>query len=1214
MLRLPVDIEAAAAGRSSPLEAETPESIAGAPPAVLLATPWGKVKASLRPAMPADRILLVISLPDSSPDARTGLSRLIATQLASAPSGEAEVLLVDDGGPISLGRLSRRTQLNRLLPTGVATRLRTQSESVSVNSDTVASGTAAGGTVEGGNAHPPQPEVRAREQLSTFLGWLDAEPRDWATVIWLPPSMTLSETLKSHLAARLLRACSTSQTRLTVLPPLEGEPPLPSQLQPTALLAVAGVETSDTVIEQRPLLWEAELPASPLREGFAFHRLRVVRDGDRPDATLIDTPWLTSAGEGPLWTALVEIDTLEQQLLVLRDEWERNAASVKTSEELVEALLHRNPTSGLALSTGYDLAIRRSHLFTAATHAAASLLLMEPSAERSAGAGMAAFRALDWDSSARLLGDAVAMGSVDPEVWRLLAVLAMQRGEHARALECGNKALELGASSHYLHLLIADSHKQLGNPDARATALHLGMAGEIPLERRLELGRLFLELERKPEAAEVLAAVTAKLPEVEALLGEFGSLADRAGLDAESLSAWERVLALNGKNMSAFRALGSLHLRGGRTADAEQAARRGLQIAASDPALVWTLAQPLRQQNRHFDARRELAARAADSHDPQLLSSQALLEELTGARAAGIYRKLAETHLPDSDERKRALEAGLRVAIRDDDEDALAWFREQVPQHPLLQAEHQTGDQTQMASSVSLRGGRQALYRLAGGNFEPGQDRFLAAFARLVHDRAAAALEPQRKEFQESFRTSMQQLNQLLASARKGDGGYQVELNLAGRDQAKGASRILENLGLRVRWKDRQANVERILRGDRAQGQVLAAALDVDELELREAAQAAGLFTVKVPEESADLLLTEQQWLAAYGAQASPPGGFPAFLVEHPSAATLYVALCQMDEHTVSALLKALSLKRLAQKHAGELLLYGASLFVNDGVLVPPGGADAAPRWQRLIGAGANDLPGQLSGVITKDGGDLLAFYALLASLDAPRQRFFTASPQRVEQFYKAFRETPAVRTNQSRDIDQVLAVDFFREIPLDDAGRLQFPGSPEIWMLTKGDASSLKSVDKRARRLPRVTTPDREDQILVRLLREDYSIRGRKRSQLENFVEVARIDASRKEPLDEESAFLLAEFAGLMRPVYPYFTALPFLDADDYRQILTVFRGFQDRNREVSNAEAGQFHAVLFLVATASHHGTLLPADAQTIVKSFLRDFPVDLSAGRAA
>lgn len=1146
----------------------------------------------------------MISLPDPSPDAGTRLARLISAQLAVMPSGEAEVFVVDEGNISALGRMSRRTPLNRLLPAELTTRLRTQSDSILADPST---------PVDDGIADRTPSGARAQEQLSAFLGWLGSEPREWATVRWLPPSVTLSESLKDRMAALLLRTCSTSQTRLAVLPPWEGEPPLPSQLRPTPLLTPAGAEASEASTDQSPILWEAEIPASPLQDGFAFHPLRITRDGEA-DRYIAEIPWLSCAGASPAWPVILEIDAWEQRLLALRGEWDRDSSSVEASQVLVQALLHGNPASELALSTGYDLAMRRSHLFTAATHAAASLQLRAPSAERIALAGMAAFRALDWGSSARLLGDAVEIGSVDPEVWRLLAVLASRRSEHARAIELGSRALELGATDPYLHLLLADSYKRLGKPDARADALRLAAAGEIPLERRLEFGGLLLELQRKPEAAEVLAAVAPKLPEVEELLAEFGGLADRAGLNADSQAAWEKVLALNGKSVDAFRALGSLHLRGGRSADSEHAARGGLQLVASDPALVLTLAQALLQQHRHFEARRELKSRAADSLEPQILSTEALLEELTGSRAAPIYRKLAETHQPGSDERTRALEAGLRVAIRDEDKDALAWFREQIPQHPLLQAEPRTGDQSELASSVVIRGGRQALYQLAGGNFEPGQDRFLAAFARLVHDRAATALEPQRKDFQESFQTSMQQLSQLLASARKGEGGYQIELNLAGRDQAKGASRILENLGLRIRWKDRQAKVERILKGDRAQGQVLAAALNVDELELREAAQAGSSFAVRVPEETADLLLTEQQWLAAYGAQASPLGSFPAFLVEHPNAATLYVALCQMDLHTVNALVKAMSLKTLAEKHAGGLLLYGSSLFVSDGVLEPPGSVDAAPRWQRLIGAGANDLPGQLRGILTKDGGDLLAFYALLASLDAPRQRFFTVSPQRLEQFYKAFRETPAVRTNQSREIDQILAIDFFREIPLDGEGRLQFPGSPEIWALTKGDASSLKSIDKRARRLPRVTTPEREDQILLRLLREDYSIRGRKRSQLENFVEVARIDAAREDPLDEDSAFLLAEFAGLMRPVYPYFSAMPFLDAADFRQILTVFRGFQDSNRDASNAEAGQFHGVLFLVATASHHGTLRPADAQTIVKNFLRDFPVDLSAGRAA
>src|SRR5262249_59422191 len=97
-----------------------------------------------------------------------------------------------------------------------------------------------------------------------------------------------------------------------------------------------------------------------------------------------------------------------------------------------------------------------------------------------------------------------------------------------------------------------------------------------------------------------------------------------------------------------------------------------------------------------------------------------------------------------------------------------------------------------------------------------------------------------------------------------------------------------------------------------------------------------------------------------------------------------------------------------------------------------------------------------------------------------------------------------------------------------------------------------------------------------------------RKVSQIENFLAVARIDAHRKQPMDEVMALTLSQMYAKYRLIFPYFAALPSLNGDH----VTTFARAAERIEKVDQAEMntvlGEFHSLIQLIILLKEAGKL--------------------------
>ncbi len=103
----------------------------------------------------------------------------------------------------------------------------------------------------------------------------------------------------------------------------------------------------------------------------------------------------------------------------------------------------------------------------------------------------------------------------------------------------------------------------------------------------------------------------------------------------------------------------------------------------------------------------------------------------------------------------------------------------------------------------------------------------------------------------------------------------------------------------------------------------------------------------------------------------------------------LYRGLAGLDEGTLAALAAEPDVvRRIHRQHADVLAAFGARFRVEQGRVAVPGGEEAAPLWEQLVG----ESPGQparfLEALLAANGGRRALFYDSVARLDRERQRF----------------------------------------------------------------------------------------------------------------------------------------------------------------------------------------------------------------------------------
>jgi len=135
------------------------------------------------------------------------------------------------------------------------------------------------------------------------------------------------------------------------------------------------------------------------------------------------------------------------------------------------------------------------------------------------------------------------------------------------------------------------------------------------------------------------------------------------------------------------------------------------------------------------------------------------------------------------------------------------------------------------------------------------------------------------------------------------------------------------------------------------------------------------------------LPLTEDVWRNTILSDAPNHGDLVTAILRDRPAALLYTGLSALDDDTLTWLVSRRDTLLHLRKYPQIFAAFGRSIRLRNNRLVLPGGAEAEPLWESIVGADANRPDVFIERLISGDG--RLAFlFDTIAHLDAPHQRF----------------------------------------------------------------------------------------------------------------------------------------------------------------------------------------------------------------------------------
>ena len=452
---------------------------------------------------------------------------------------------------------------------------------------------------------------------------------------------------------------------------------------------------------------------------------------------------------------------------------------------------------------------------------------------------------------------------------------------------------------------------------------------------------------------------------------------------------------------------------------------------------------------------------------------------------------------------------------------------------------------------------------------------FYSNYCRAIVREVSIGTTQGRPQFIQTLRTYFASIAELSTLGERNEDGTRITLSLATDEQRKATDRVLRLLGWKLSQKDSSVTVEPGDQPEDGLRQAIPGALGIDEIGMQETIEAGREFQFEIPTENARLAGGEA-WSALLKDAPVPPGGVAASFAADWRLTKTCAGLNSMSEDAADALLAAADLRTLATRYADALARHGETFSLSGGAVVLPGGAEAAPAWQKLSGENPSNPGPFFRALLDKPVGTLAAFYSVLARSDAAHQRFFTQTAAQAEHFYAWYRQGDEFRYGQSRQVEG-WRTEFLQKVPLDNAGGVRYPGGKGAWTASAG--------------------PD--DEVLLGL------------PALETLVPIAELEQKRGRPLDEGSVKLLARHYSEWNSLFPYFARLTALRDEDFEALEHFADAVSQSPAATENAVLGEWHALVDLISRGVEAGSI----SQTAGAAAFRRVCQDLvTSGRAA
>jgi len=231
------------------------------------------------------------------------------------------------------------------------------------------------------------------------------------------------------------------------------------------------------------------------------------------------------------------------------------------------------------------------------------------------------------------------------------------------------------------------------------------------------------------------------------------------------------------------------------------------------------------------------------------------------------------------------------------------------------------------------------------------------------------------------------------------------------------------------------------------------------------------------------------------------------------STALLYHGLAGLDDETLAWLGPERETLRLLMRHAGAFAVFGPSVRVHAGKVVVPGGSDAEPMWQALVGADPARPAAFVRRLFDDESGQRAWFYDALAQLDEARLRFAIGASlpaasriDRIRALMDVFEHSgnewrPETQPFSRRPLDPALTLAVIEVTP---DGTLVGPAHRGVWERVFTDDSASEVAPSQREPAPGIeTAPIDAAWLLSRIHRAPVDV-GRRR--LEAFLFAQRV------------------------------------------------------------------------------------------------------------
>lgn len=943
-------------------------------------------------------------------------------------------------------------------------------------------------------------------------------------------------------------------------------------------LALAPATPAESLTE---VSWTTPAPAA----GFVVSRSAIVDDHGAsllavPDVALADgvsTPSIAQYADAQKKIADAEILLSEGPLTQARSDRIR---------ENIQAALQLNARDPGALNLATSMYEKAGDYADAAKFSALLLDAGPRDGMAYATFGHALRLNSELDRAEKALKRAAELGVTTSQLNEDFARLLIARNDDKGALPYLQEVLKQDSKRQDMWFLQAEAAERSGDPTLAEHSYEQGLTlGGVHVPETAALLRLYIGRQQNEQAVQLAKAQLASLPPAPEDRLQFAATLDDLHQSDLAMQAWRALLEVQPASEQGHTRVARLLLQSGNASGAEQEADAGLSTVPNSALLHLVKADAEEHEGHVYEARHTLEEGASATQDVPLAIQLATTEEQFFGGAAAAYARLAELSPPSSPEHLRALEHGFDVAMRDGDLQQAGKFVASLEAsgekgyRPLL------GGQKSKASFVMVPGGLAGLAFAAHASKEEiPPERFFVEYCRILVD---GGVNTGKNQYLEGIREYFEHIAALTALGTNTNGDVSITLSLDDKSARHQTEKALNILGIKLKSSKGEVELAQGEKKSQAAKQETAAALALDEVGIQEALQSGKPYRLVIHSEPASVYPSEQIWREGLGLKSYGPGGFAEELSRMPHLANVYLGLNSMDRSAADELLRAVSLKDLLE-HDWDLLPDHAPAFaLEGGHAAVPGGAKAEPIWTRLVGV-SPATPGPFFRALLKhDDGKLLVYFAVLAQLDRPHQSFFTASEGRAKQFYDLLTTTRQMHTRPYAAFQDAGFQRMLRSVPLDEQGHIEFPGSPEVWTVAKGRSSDEGHTAHLMKKVRKAATPEVEDAVLVRLAGTQYKENNAKVSELDNFLAVSSIDAHRKEPMDEESALLLAQKYADYAATYPYLTDLRALTASDYRQFFSAFEHISNHPALEANLQLGQLHALTeWICLLVQRHG----------------------------